>query len=58
LVRETSLLRIIILDHLGKNLINGSNHSSMELFIAASRTINLYIDEELRYAVSIYMESK
>ena len=57
LVRETSLLRIIILDHLGKNLINGSNHSSMELFIAASRTINLYIDEELRYAVSIYIES-
>ncbi|HMF58660.1 MAG TPA: RsbRD N-terminal domain-containing protein [Pyrinomonadaceae bacterium] len=57
LVRETSLLRMLILDYLSKSLVNGSEHSVMELFIAASRTINLYIDEELRYAVSIYMES-
>lgn len=58
LVRETSLLRIILLDYLGKRLTNGSAHSTFTSFLAASRTVNLYLDEELRYAVSIYMESK
>ncbi len=58
LVRETSLLRIILLDYLGKRLTNGSAHSTFTSFLTASRTVNLYLDEELRYAVSIYMESK
>jgi|SRR5947209_6697435 len=57
LIRETSLLRMLILDHMASKLLNGSKHFRVESFVEASRTVNLYIDEEIRYAVSIYIES-
>lgn len=54
LVREISLLRLTLMDHIGAHL---SDHTTdTHAFIESFRSINLYIDEELRYAVSIYTE--
>lgn len=57
LVRETSLLRLTLLDHIGKLASDDSPNVTLDIFIEASRVINLYIDEELRYAVAIYTEA-
>jgi hypothetical protein len=56
LVRELSLLRVTLLDHLGEVLIGGALNISIENYIAVARLIDLYIDEELSYAVSVYAE--
>lgn len=54
LVRELSLLRIILHDH----LIDISSNQSMALNAKdhrdAATIINLYLDEEMRYAISVY----
>ena len=57
LVRETSLLRAILFDHVSAALFAGGARRDALPHLEALRTINLYIDEELRYAVSIYTES-
>lgn len=57
LVRESSHLRLILLDHLNDGLsrkVNG--RPPLSSYHEATRAINLYLDEELRYAVSIYTE--
>lgn len=56
LVRESSLLRILLVDHVNQELSCRNDDARFESFHAAARVINLYIDEELRYAVSIYTE--
>jgi RsbT co-antagonist protein rsbRD N-terminal domain len=57
LVRESSHLRLILLDHISSQLLKQSNGSSkLDRYHEAARAINLYLDEELRYAVSIYTE--
>jgi hypothetical protein len=58
LVCETSLLRLILLDYLSKQIFDDSLIVSLKAFVEASRAINLYLDEELRYAVSIYTEEE
>jgi hypothetical protein len=58
LVRETSLLRAILFDHVSDSLSAGGDGHDPRPHLQALRTINLYIDEELRYAVSIYTESQ
>jgi hypothetical protein len=56
LVRELSLLRVTLLDHLSDAIINSTILITLENYIAAARLIDLYIDEELSYAVSVYAE--
>lgn len=56
LVRELSLLRVTLLDHLSELLMHGALAITIENYIAAARLIDLYIDEELSYAVSVYAE--
>ncbi len=57
LVRESSHLRLLLLDHLNEGLrrkVNG--RPPLASYHEATRAINLYLDEELRYAVAIYTE--
>lgn len=56
LVRELSLLRMTLLDHLAERLPDDAIGMTVELLISATRMINLYIDEEMSYAVSVYAE--
>lgn len=56
LVRETPLLRTILFDHVSAALFNATDADDPRPHLQALRTISLYIDEELRYAVSIYTE--
>jgi RsbT co-antagonist protein rsbRD N-terminal domain len=56
LVRELSLLRLTLLDHLAARLTSQPLSTTGESFIAAMRLIDSYIDEELSYAVSVYAE--
>jgi hypothetical protein len=58
MVRETAHLRLILHDSL-VTAIKGQAPSIEPLTVLeASRSINLYLDEELRYAMAIYTESK
>jgi hypothetical protein len=57
LIRESSHLRLILLDHLHADLLRASpDGERLARYVAASRTVNRYLDEEMRYAVSIYTE--
>ncbi|HEX8184656.1 MAG TPA: RsbRD N-terminal domain-containing protein [Blastocatellia bacterium] len=56
LVRELSLLRITLLDHLSASMLKDSLDVSLELYASAMRLINMYLDEEMSYAVSVYAE--
>jgi hypothetical protein len=56
LVRELSLLRVTLLDHIGELLMSGTAAITVEKYLTAARMIDLYIDEELSYAVSVYAE--
>jgi hypothetical protein len=57
LVRESSHLRLILLDHIVEGLRDAAaSDARLAAYHEAARTINLYLDEELRYAVSIYTE--
>lgn len=56
LVRELSLLRVTLLDELGELLISGAPLITVEKYLGVARLIDLYIDEELSYAVSVYAE--
>jgi hypothetical protein len=56
LVRELSLLRVTLLDHLAASLKDESLGISVEFFTSAMRLIDLYVDEEMSYAVSVYAE--
>lgn len=54
---ELSLLRMTLLDFLNEQLLSMNVDISLSNYMSSVRTINLYIDEELRYAFSIYTES-
>jgi RsbRD-like negative regulator of sigma factor len=56
LVRELSLLRMTLLDRMAERVFEGAEKLSMETYISAARSIDLYIDEEMSYAVSVYAE--
>jgi hypothetical protein len=57
LVRELSLLRVTLLDHLESSLSDESLAVPVGSFISAMRLIDLYVDEEMSYAVSVYAEA-
>jgi hypothetical protein len=55
LVCEISVLRIMLLDDLAQGPLAEQTHG-LKVYVEAARTINRYIDEELRYAISVYTE--
>ena len=58
IVRELSLLRQALLDSIAERLQQGSARElTVEAYLFAARLINLYIDEELSYAISVYGEA-
>src|SRR5688572_28753857 len=54
LVRELSLLRIALLDHLMELSWGQEAGFSSEERHEAGKIINLYLDEEMRYAISVF----
>ena len=54
LVRELSLLRIELLDYLTKIASDKSLGIDEESRHQAAKILNLYLDEEMRFAISIY----
>jgi hypothetical protein len=56
LIRESSHLRLILHDHVNDKLRFQTADARCGAYHEAARAINLYIDEEMRYAVSIYTE--
>jgi hypothetical protein len=56
LVRELALLRLVLLDHVSSGLFGGPINAGIEVYVEVTRGINLYIDEEMSYAVSVYAE--
>lgn len=57
LVCEISLLRIMLLDDLAAEMLS-TQTGSLKTYVEATRIINRYIDEELRYAISVYTEAE
>lgn len=57
LVRESSHLRLVLLDHVKERLGGGAQVAApLAAYHEAARVINQYLDEELCYGVSIYTE--
>src|SRR5262245_39669416 len=57
LVRELSLLRLILMGRIAARLFDGPLDEKLQDGLDAMRVINLYIDEELSYAVAVYAEA-
>jgi hypothetical protein len=58
LVCEISLLRLMILDDLSDIILSKQVRGGLKTYVEAARTINRYVDEELRYAISVYTEAE
>lgn len=56
IIAETSLLRMLLFDCLTQYLIEKGT-TSIRSLVETMSTINLYIDEEMRYAMTIYTEA-
>ena len=56
LVRELSHLRLILQEHVNDKLRFRAADARCGAYHEAARAINLYVDDEMRYAVSIYTE--
>ena len=57
LVRELSLLRATLLNFITARLLAGPVDADLTACLLAMRVINLYVDEELIYAVAVYTEA-
>ncbi len=57
IVRELSLLRRTLIDHIAERLTSGAQDLTIEAYLSAARLIDLYIDEEMSYAISVYAEA-
>ena len=57
LVREVSVLRLMLLDHIAAALADRSLGLTAHSVIETLRLIDSYIDEEMSYAVSVYAEA-
>jgi len=53
---ELSLLRMTLFNFMNRKLLNLKVDIEIEKYMSACQIINLYIDEEIRYAFSIYTE--
>jgi hypothetical protein len=58
LVCELSLLRLILLDEMVEILPAKQEAESWRSYVEAARGVNRYVDEELRYAISVYTEAE
>lgn len=58
LVCEISLLRLQLLDAMAEHMLSQSSSGKLKTYVEATRIVNRYIDEELRYAISVYTESE
>jgi hypothetical protein len=56
LISEASYLRLVLHNRLGAAL-EGQSEIDARAVMAAIRSVNQYIDEELRYAMAIYSEA-
>jgi len=54
LIRELSLLRITLLEHIADISSDEDVTADHESSQKAARIVNLYLDEEMRYAISVY----
>lgn len=54
LIRELSLLRIMLLDRLVEISLDESFGLNLRDHHSAATIINLYVDEEMRYAISVF----
>lgn len=57
LIRELSLLRITLLEFLKEISLNASFGINAEQSHDAAILLNLYLDEEMRYAISVFSNS-
>jgi hypothetical protein len=57
-VRELSLLRLVVLDYLTAMATEPELDLSVGEYAEAARILGLFIDEEMRYAITIYTESE
>jgi hypothetical protein len=57
LVCELSLLRVMLLDDLADTMLTNAVAGGLRAYVTAARDINRYIDEELRYGISVYTET-
>lgn len=58
LVCELSLLRLHLLDALAEEMLVNAGLGGLRAYVEAARDINRYVDEELRYAISVYTEAE
>jgi RsbT co-antagonist protein rsbRD N-terminal domain len=56
LISETAILRLILHDRIAGMLEKSSGQSAIEV-LDSTRHVNIYLDEELRYAMAIFTES-
>lgn len=56
LVRELSLLRITLLDHLMEISLGEPGDLNVKEWHTAATILNLYLDEEMRYAISVFAD--
>jgi hypothetical protein len=57
LVRELSLLRLVVLDFVAAQAGGPELALGVSDYAEAARVVNLYVDEEMRYAITVYTES-
>ena len=57
IVRELSLLRLVVLDFLATAATATDVTGTVAEFAEVARVVNLFVDEEMRYAITIYVES-
>src|SRR5262245_22006440 len=56
LVWEVSLLRMALLGYVADLGLNDETGLDLDSYVGLARTINIYIDLELRYAMSVYTD--
>jgi hypothetical protein len=54
LIREISLLRLTLLDHLATSSAEILLDLTLDEYTRTAKIINLYLDEEMHYAISVY----
>jgi hypothetical protein len=58
LITEISLLRLLLLDRVAELVWSTQRERAFGTYIEAANIINRYLDEELRYGISVYTETE
>jgi hypothetical protein len=51
-------LRALLLDDLAERMLSKEAKGGLKVYAGAAGIINSYLDEELRYAISVYTEAQ